>query len=347
MKKVLVTGGTGYIGSWVVKDLLDKGHYVKMTVRNKSETSRYNFLEQLAEQSTGRLEVFQANLLDEGSYDDVAKGCEGVFHIASPFKLKFKNGKSDFLDPALKGTQNVLNAVNKAGTVKKVILTSSVVAIYGDNQEMKDRGLTEFTEEHFNTTSTLKNGPYAYSKLKAEQEAWRMQREQKVWDLVTINPSFVMGPLLNPRSRSGSLGFMKDLLKGKMGPALPSLNMGYVDVRDISKAHLEAFERSEANGRYILSERIMNMLELARIINNMDEFNFKISEKEAPRFFLYLFGWMFGLTSAFIKRNIGIPLSFNNSKSQKELGIEYIPMEKTIKEMIESLIEHKIIKISF
>ena len=193
--------------------------------------------------------------------------------------------------------------------------------------------------------SSLKYGPYAYSKLKAEKEAWKMQREQKVWDLVTINPAFVMGPLLNPRSRSGSLGFMRDLLNGKMGPALPSLNFGYVDVRDISKAHVAAFEKGDAKGRHILSERIMNMLELARMINDMEEFNFKISEKEAPRPFLYLFGWMFGLTPTFVKRNIGIPLCLNNSKSRKDLEIEYIPMEKTIKEMIESLIEHKIVKV--
>ena len=84
--KVVVTGGTGYIGSWVVKDLLNKGHHVKVTVRDIKKTSRYKFLENLAEASSGSLEVFQADLLDEGSYDDIVKDCEGVFHIASPFK---------------------------------------------------------------------------------------------------------------------------------------------------------------------------------------------------------------------------------------------------------------------
>ncbi|MEE2744251.1 MAG: aldehyde reductase [Bdellovibrionota bacterium] len=341
--KVLVTGGTGYIGSWVVKDLLNKGHHVKVTVRDIKKTSRYKFLENLAEASSGSLEVFQADLLDEGSYDDIVKDCEGVFHIASPFKLKFKNGKSDFLDPALKGTRNVLNAVNKSGSVKKVVLTSSVSAIYGDNLDMKEKGLNEFTEEHFNTTSSLKHGPYAYSKLMAEKEAWKMQKEQDSWELVTINPSMVMGPLLNSDSQSGSISLMADLLGGKMGPAIPSLNFGYVDVRDISKAHLSAYENSQAKGRYILCERTMNMLDLAKMINGMD-FKFKVPERIAPQFILYLTGWMFGMTPSFVKRNVGIPVHLNNSKGQKELGVNYIPIETTIKEMIDSFIEHKLVK---
>ena len=87
----------------------------------------------------------------------------------------------------------------------------------------------------------------------------------------------------------------------------------------------------------------MNMLDLAKMINGMD-FTFKVPERIAPQFILYLTGWMFGMTPSFVKRNVGIPVHFNNSKGQKELGVNYIPIETTIKEMIDSFIEHKLVK---
>jgi len=193
VKTVMVTGGTGYIGSWIVKDLLDRGYIVRMTVRDKSNRSKYEQLVLMAEKSKGKLEIWEANLLKEGSFDEAAKGADAIIHVASPFTLKFKNAQKELLDPALRGARNVLNAASKSGTVKKVVLTSSVAAIYGDSSDMQELGLDEFTEEHFNTTSSAQHQPYSFSKTIAEKEAWKLFKQQNFWKLVVVNPSFVIG----------------------------------------------------------------------------------------------------------------------------------------------------------
>ena len=226
-KTVLVTGGTGYIGSWVVKELLEKSYTVRMTVRDKSRKDKIAHLDAFVDKTDGKLEIWESNLLAEGSFDDAAKGCDAVMHIASPFTLRFKDPQKDLIDPALLGTRNVLNAATRSGTVKKIILTSSVAAVMGDNIDMKKQGLTQLTEENFNTSSTPSHQPYSYSKVAAEKEAWKISESQNQWKLVVINPSFVLGPSLTIASDSESMNFMKDLLKGKFFMGAPSLMFGF------------------------------------------------------------------------------------------------------------------------
>ncbi|MDH5599213.1 MAG: GDP-mannose 4,6-dehydratase, partial [Cyclobacteriaceae bacterium] len=105
-KVVLVTGGTGYIGSWVVKGLLEKGYIVRVTVRDKNKESKYQHLKELESRSSGSLEIWQANLLEEDSYDIPAEGADFIMHLASPFILKFKDPQSELVNPALEGTRN-------------------------------------------------------------------------------------------------------------------------------------------------------------------------------------------------------------------------------------------------
>ena len=118
---ILVTGGTGYIGAWVVKGLLEKGHTVRLTVRDKNKTQKYEYLKAISEKTQGNLEIWEADLLSEGSFDTAVVGCDAIAHIASPFKLNVKDPKKELLDPALQGTVNVLDAANKSGSVKKVV----------------------------------------------------------------------------------------------------------------------------------------------------------------------------------------------------------------------------------
>ena len=181
---ILVTGGTGYIGSWVVKGLLEKGHTVRLTVRKKNKKEKYQFLTVIAGKNEGSLEIWEADLLRSGSFDEAAIGCDSIAHIASPFILNVKDAKLDLVDPAVKGTINVLEAANKSNSIKKVVLTSSTVAIYGDNIDMKKQNLSILTEEHFNTSSSLSHQPYPYSKVQAEKKAWEMVRQQSTWELI-------------------------------------------------------------------------------------------------------------------------------------------------------------------
>ena len=147
------------------------------------------------------------------------KGCELVFHTASPFIRVFKDPQKDLVDPAKKGTKNVLGSANKTESVKRVVVTSSCAAIYGDGVDVLEMPNQELTEDLWNTSSSLDHQPYSFSKTVAEKEAWEVNKAQDRWDLVTINPSFVLGPGINPHASSESYSIMKQIGKGdfKMG----------------------------------------------------------------------------------------------------------------------------------
>lgn len=333
---ILVTGGNGYLASWIVKGLLENGHTVRITVRNKDQKEKYDYLEKTAEDSPGTLEVWEADLLVPGSFDKAAKGCDSIAHVAAVFKQQVKDAKKELYEPSMNGTINVLEAANKSGSVKKVVLTSSVAAVYGDNIDMKDQNLSAFTEEHFNTTSTLDHQPYSFSKVEAEKKAWEMSGKQSDWELVVINPSFIMGPPLSKNSSSYSLTFVNDLISGKMKSGAAELYFGFVDVRDVAKAHIYALE-NKAEGRHILAERVLDILGLSSIIKDLYGNKFKLPKSNNPKWLVGLIGGLFGLTRKFVKRNVGYPIRLDSSKSREKLGLEYTPLEKTIKDMVDAL----------
>uniref|UniRef100_A0A803NFY3 NAD-dependent epimerase/dehydratase domain-containing protein n=1 Tax=Cannabis sativa TaxID=3483 RepID=A0A803NFY3_CANSA len=127
-KVVAVTGASGYIASWIVKLLLQRGYTVKASVREPNESRKTAHLTSL-DGAKERLQLFKANLLEEGSFESCLEGCEGVFHTASPFYHDIKDPQAELLDPAIKGTLNVLNSVAKFPSIKRVVLTSSIAAV--------------------------------------------------------------------------------------------------------------------------------------------------------------------------------------------------------------------------
>ena len=334
-KTILVTGGAGYIGSWVTKGLLEKGATVRVTVRDKSKKEKYQHLFDIAKDAKGEVELWEADLTKAHSFDEAAKGCDAIIHMASPFILDHKDPQKNLIDPALNGTKYVLSAANKSGSVKRIVLTSSVAAVHGDNIDMQEQGLTEFTEDVFNTTSSLEHQPYSYSKVLAEKEAWKIAKAQDQWKLVVINPSFVMGPALTEKSNSGSISFMTDVLTGKYKSGAPDLQFAYVDVRDVANAHILALENDNAEGRHMLVERVMTVLDMAKIIEAEFPKKYKLPKMKAPKFLITLLAPAFGITRKFVKRNVGYQIKFNNSKSINDLGLSYTPIEKSIKDMVD------------
>jgi nucleoside-diphosphate-sugar epimerase len=212
-----------------------------------------------------------------------------------------------------------------------------VVAIFGDNGDMQDKGLAAFTERDFNNTSSASHQPYPYSKTLAEKAAWETEAGQNQWEMVVINPAFVMGPAISPTSDSESLQFMKNIISGKYFSGVPVLNFGLVDVRDVAKAHILALENESANGRYIICERSASIMEISAIVKKYFPGKFRLPLMESPKFMLYLIGWAFGLTRKFISRNVGFPLAFDNRRSIQELGIVYTPIETSIRDMVEQM----------
>jgi len=336
---IMVTGGTGYVGSWIVKKLLEAGYTVRMTVRDKNRTSKYAVLQQIADRSTGTLEFWEADLLVPGSFDAAATGSDAVMHVASPFMIKVKDPQKEFVDPALEGTRNVLFAATKSGTVRKVVLTSSVAAIHGDNADMAEQGLAMFNEASFNTTSSLNHSPYSYSKVLAEKEAWSIAEAQNAWKLVVVNPSLVLGPPLMADSSSGSFTIMQDILRGTYKFGAPNIRFGYVDVRDVAEAHLLALERDDAHGRYLLAERTSGIIDITQMIRSAFGDKYKMPKGLVPKWSMYLVGPFVGLKWNFIHRNVGHSFELDSSKSRDQLGLRYTPLETTMHEMVTAMDE--------
>jgi nucleoside-diphosphate-sugar epimerase len=342
-KPVAVTGVTGYLASWVVKLLLEEGYTVRGTVRNKKDQNKIKHLLSLAKDSKGKLEFFEADLLKEHSFDTVFGGCELVIHTASPFILsEIKDAKKELIDPALIGTQNVLHSVNKASSVKRVVLTSSVVAMYGDAIDIANYENGILTEKEWNTTSSENHQPYGFSKMLAEKEAWTIAETQNQWDLVVINPGFVLGPSLDKNNGGVSNDFMNNIGNGKFKTGVPKGNHAIIDVRDAAKAHILAGFTPSASGRHITAAESKSFLDIAQLLKKHYP-DYPLPKGVIPKPLAWLMGPHFGLTRKYVSRNFGYNITFDNSYIKKDLGIEFIPFEKTILDHFEQLVKDKII----
>uniref|UniRef100_A0A061RCX3 Flavanone 4-reductase n=1 Tax=Tetraselmis sp. GSL018 TaxID=582737 RepID=A0A061RCX3_9CHLO len=211
-----VTGGTGFVATELIKQLLDKGCTVHTTVRcvEDVENPALSKLKSLSQALPGTLFFHKADLLSEGDFDEVVSACDVVYHTASPFGFfDSPDPQKDLIDPAVKGTINVLQSVVKnKESVKRVVLTSSVAAVHGEYASPPKSG-DLYTEEDWNETSSLGNKQaYHLSKVLAEREAWRMAKEEGL-DLVTVCPNFIIGPLTSPRADGVSVGFFKVALQ--------------------------------------------------------------------------------------------------------------------------------------
>lgn len=343
--KILVTGGSGFIASHIISLLLKDGHHVVTTVRDLNNKEKISHLEKLAKDNNQTLEFAEADLQQEGAFTKPMQDCEVVIHTASPFKVSgIKNAKEQLIDPAVKGTENVLKAVNQTPSVKKVVLTSSVAAIHGDNVDIQNTEENRFNEDHWNTSSSEIHQAYSYSKTAAETTAWQLANEQQRWKLAVINPGFVIGPSLTKRKDSTSINFMLSFLNGEFKAGLPELYFGVVDVRDVAKAHVNAAQNENAEGRYILVNETKNTMEMAKILKDYLGNSYPIPKKKLPKIMMYLAGPFAGFSQKFIKRNVGIPIYFDNSRTKKHLNIDFTPVEEALKEQADQVIQDKLLE---
>eukprot|EP01018_Ginkgo_biloba_P035200 Gb_09086 [translate_table: standard] len=265
---VCVTGAGGYIGSWLVKNLLHKGYTVHATLRDPGNQAKTGHLLSLpgAKES---LKLFKADLSEEGSFDSAVTGCEGVFHVASPMDFS-KDHEGDLIKLAVKGVVNVLRACTKAGTVKRLVYTSSVTAA---SPLINDTGeYSECLDESRWTDLDLiirnkKLWKYCASKTLAEQAAIKLGNENQI-EVVSIAPALVGGPCLTPTLPRTTQTTLSPITgKGEYYEMLKSLrhvlgSIPLVHIDDVCNAQIFLMEQPSAQGRHICSSCSLDMNEL-------------------------------------------------------------------------------------
>ncbi|NML04524.1 aldehyde reductase [Sphingomonas sp. G-3-2-10] len=248
MSNVLVTGGSGFVGSHVILQLLEAGHNVRTTVRNLSREAEVRATLKANGADPGdRLSFFAADLEKDAGWAEAVAGCDYVQHVASPFPINQPKDEQELIRPAVEGTLRVLRAARDAG-VKRVVLTSSFAAIGYGHGERK----TPYTEADW----TDVNGPavqaYMKSKTLAERAAWDfVGREGNGLELAVVNPVGIFGPALS-NDLSTSIELVRQMMAGKL-PGTPDLWFGVIDVRDVASLQLLAMTAPEAAGQRYLA----------------------------------------------------------------------------------------------
>lgn len=340
MSAILVTGGSGFIGSHCILLLLAGGHQVRTTVRSlKREVEVRAMLKDGGADPGDRLSFIAADLENDAAWPQATAGCEYVLHVASPFPAAAPKHEDVLIVPAREGTLRVLRASRDSG-VRRVVLTSSFAAI-GYGHEPRE---TPFDE----TDWTDLSGPvpaYVKSKTLAERAAWDfIDREGGELELSVVNPVAVFGPVLGP-DLSTSIGLVQRMMDGRM-PACPRLSVGVVDVRDVAALHVRAMIDPAAKGERFLAIAgdCMALLDIAKVLRRrLGASARKVPAHELPNWLVRLAA-MGVPTIKQIVQELGKVKRASNEKAKRTLGWAPRSNEEAIVAAGESLIRHGLLK---
>ena len=315
MATVLVTGGSGFIGSHALLQLLATGHEVRTTIRSLQREAGLRALLRANAADDARLHCFVTDLTQDAGWTDAVAGCDFVLHIASPFPAGIPKHEDELIVPARDGALRVLRAARDTG-VKRVVLTSSFAAIgYGHPEQ----------QEPFDETrwSRLDDGlaPYTKSKTLAERAAWDfIAREGGGLELAVVNPVGVFGPVLGA-DYATSIQLVQRLMTGSM-PGCPRLHFGVVDVRDVVDLHLRAMTHPAAKGERFLAVAgdFMRVQEMALALKSrLGTAARKVPTRELPDWLVKLVA-MFDPTVRQIVPDLGKYKNATAAKAQRVLG---------------------------
>ena len=341
MSTVLVTGGSGFIGSHCILQLLAAGHQVRTTVRDlKREPDVRALLKEGGSEPGDRVQFFAANLEKDAGWAEAVAGCDYVLHVASPFPPRLPRHEDELIIPARDGAVRVLRASREAG-VKRVVLTSSFAAIgYGHPEQA-----APFDETSWTNPDAPDVMPYTKSKTLAERAAWDfITREGGALELSVVNPVGVFGPVLG-RDYATSILIVQKMMDGEM-PGVPRLEFGGVDVRDVADLHLRAMTAPAARGERFLAVAgdFVSLLEIAKILKKrLGPAANRVPLRELPDWLVRLARFMDPSVKQILPE-LGKHKNATGAKAQRVLGWTPRSLEDSVVATAESLVRLGLLK---
>ena len=340
MSTVLVTGGSGFVGSHTILQLLSAGHQVRTTVRSlKREADVRTMLKQGGAEPGDRLSFVAADLENDAGWPIAVSGCEYVLHVASPFPQNVPKHEDELIIPAREGTLRVLRASRDAG-VKRVVLTSSFAAIgYGHKPQEAPFNETNWTDANGDDVR-----PYVKSKTLAERAAWDFIVKEGGLELSVVNPVGVFGPVLGA-DYATSILLVQRLMDGAV-PGCPQLYLGVVDVRDVADLHIRAMTHPAAKGERFLAVAgdFVSMLDIAKVLKSrMGASAKKVPTRQLPNWLVRLAA----LRDPAVKQilpELGKMKNATNEKARRLLGWAPRSIEESIVATAESLVRLGLLK---
>lgn len=286
--RVLVTGVSGFIASWVAYAALHQGYRVRGTVRSLANEDKVRHLRDLCPGSKHKMELVEADLTSDDGWDAAVAGCHYILHVASPFVVSEPRDPDELIGPAVDGTLRVLRAAAKLSVKpRRVVVTSSCASVANGHCK------TDFNDDDWTILDnpSIPVSAYPRSKTMAERAAWDFVAnlsESERFELATVNPSAVLGPMLSSNSCASGEIVGKILMAGF--PALPDVKFGKVSVFDVARAHILAMAHPDAAGkRFIVSEAESGLQDYARTINReFRQFGYSPVSMHVPNFVLHV-----------------------------------------------------------
>jgi nucleoside-diphosphate-sugar epimerase len=341
MSVVLVTGGSGFVGSHCIVQLLAAGHQVRTTVRSLKREAEVRAMVREGGVAPGeRLSFFAADLEKDAGWPEAVAGCDYVLHVASPFPIGVPRDENELIVPAREGALRLLRAARDA-SVKRVVLTSSFAAIgYGHKAQTAPFNETDWTDPNGEGLTA-----YVKSKTLAERAAWDfIAKEGGGLELSVVNPVAVMGPVLAP-DFSTSIQILKRMLDGAV-PGCPRVNFGVVDVRDVADLHIRAMTDPAAKGERFLAVAgdFMSLLAISKVLRaRMGPAAKKAPTRELPDWVVRIVG-IVDPTARQIVPELGKMKNGTNEKAKRVLGWAPRSNEEAIVAAAESLVRLGLLK---
>ncbi|WPQ65996.1 aldehyde reductase [Chitinophaga sancti] len=338
MQQVLVTGGTGFVASHCILQLLQQGYQVKTTIRTPDKKNKVQDMLR-----TGGITDFQhiqfivADLTSDSNWSLAVADCEYVLHVASPIFLRVPKDPDEMIRPAVDGTLRVLKAAREGG-VKRVVMTSNFGAVGYSHKDPT----TLITEQDYTDPNEKGLSAYNKSKVMAEMAAWQFIRTQgNGLEFCTVNPMGIFGPSLGPDLSSG-FELLRNIMNGEM-KAIPNMVLGIVDVRDVADLHIRAMTSAQANGeRFLaLAGGTMSLLQIAQFIKDkMPAVGVKISTKPLADWKVKIAALLGNQKAKAVAPLLGINRNASNQKAKTVLGWAPRSNETAVLAAAESLIKY-------